>query len=305
MRVVITGAAGFAGGHLAEHLAGAGHELIGIGRRPESPLPEALGDYLTLDLLDSAAVRDAFAGAAPEWVFHLAADASVTASWTNPGRTIRNNLETTHNVLEATGGAAVLIAGSGEIYGPPQELPVTEAHELRPQNPYAVSKAAADLLGSFHADAHGARVIRTRAFNHFGPGQTDQYVVAAFARQIAEAERSGAQSVTVKTGNLEARRDFTDVRDVVRAYALLLERAEPGVYNVCSGRSRSAADILAALAQESPLDVRHETDPARLRKHEVMDIRGSHDKLTDSTGWQPEIPFEQSIRDTLDWWRTR
>ena len=148
-------------------------------------------------------------------------------------------------------------------------------------------------------------MIRTRAFNHFGPGQTDLYVVAAFARQIAEAEKAGHESVVVRTGNLEARRDFTDARDVVRAYALLLEGAEPGAYNICSGTSRSAADILAALAQESPLDVKHETDPARLRKHEVMDIRGSHDKLTNAIGWQPEIPFEQTIRDTLDWWRSR
>jgi GDP-4-dehydro-6-deoxy-D-mannose reductase len=305
MRVMITGAAGFAGRHLAEHLAAAGHELTGLGRRPESPLPATLGDYVTVDLLDPATVKEAFAAAAPEWVFHLAADASVAASWKQPAATLRNNIEATLNVLEAANGAAVLVAGSGEVYGPPQQLPVTEAHELRPQNPYAVSKSAADLLGSFHSDAHGARVVRTRAFNHFGPGQTDQYVVASFARQIAEAERSGARSTTVRTGNLEPRRDFTDVRDVVRAYALLMENAEPGAYNICSGVSRSAADILAALARESPLDVGHETDPARLRKHEVMDIRGSHDKLTEATGWQPEIPFEQTIRDTLDWWRAR
>ena len=208
-------------------------------------------------------------------------------------------------MLEAAGDASVLLAGSGEIYGPPRTLPVDESHELRPQNPYAVSKAAADMLGGFYSDAHGRRVIRTRAFNHFGPGQSDLYVVAAFARQIAEAEKAGDESVVVRTGNLEARRDFTDARDVIRAYALLLEGAEPGAYNICSGTSRSAADILAALAQESPLDVKHETDPARLRKHEVMDIRGSHEKLTGATGWQPEIPFEQTISDTLDWWRSR
>jgi GDP-4-dehydro-6-deoxy-D-mannose reductase len=302
MRVLITGAAGFAGRHLVEHLIALGHDPIGVGRSPDAPFE---GEYLTLELRDGAAVRDAFRGARPDWIVHLAAEASVPRSWAEPAETLRNNLETTLSVLEATGDAAVLVAGSGEIYGPPQALPVTEAHELRPQNPYAVSKAAADLLGSFHADAHGTRVIRTRAFNHFGPGQTDLYVVAAFARQIAEAERAGETTVTVKTGDLEPRRDFTDVRDVVRAYALLLERAEPGAYNICSGVSRSAASILAALAQESPLEVRHETDPARLRKHEVMDIRGSHDKLTEAAGWQPEVPFEQTIRDTLDWWRSR
>jgi GDP-4-dehydro-6-deoxy-D-mannose reductase len=199
----------------------------------------------------------------------------------------------------------VLVAGSGEIYGPPARLPVDEEHGLRPQNPYAVSKAAADLLGGFYADAHGLPVIRARSFNHAGPGQSDVYVVSAFARQIAEAERRGEREVVVRTGDLAARRDFTDVRDVVRAYVLLMELAEPGPYNICTGRSRPAADILAALAQESQLEIKHETDPARLRTHEVMDIRGSHEKLTHATGWQPEVPFEQTIRDTLDWWRSR
>lgn len=302
MRVLITGAAGFAGVHLAEHLARSGHELFGVGRSPESPVDF---DYTTLDLMDAAAVTQAFERIDPEWVVHLAADASVARSWEDPAGTLRNNLETTLNVLTATRDARVLVAGSGEIYGPPQEIPVTESHELRPQNPYAVSKAAADLLAGFHADGHGQHVIRTRAFNHFGPGQTAMYVVGAFAQQIADAERAGAERVVVRTGNLEARRDFTDVRDVVVAYAALLERADPGAYNICSGSSRSGADILAALAGESRLAVEQETDPGRLRKHEVMDIRGSHEKLTQATGWQPEIPFEQTIRDTLDWWRNR
>jgi GDP-4-dehydro-6-deoxy-D-mannose reductase len=302
MRVLITGAAGFAGGHLSRHLADAGHEVVGVGRAPESPITF---EYVTLDLRDQQAVADTFKRIAPDWIAHLAADASVGQSWKDPAGTMRNNFESTLSVLEAAGEATVLVAGSGEIYGPPQQLPVEETHELRPQNPYAVSKASVDILGGFYADANGRRVVRTRAFNHFGPGQTDLYVVAAFARQIAEAEQSGATEVVVRTGNLEARRDFTDVRDVVRAYVLLLESAEPGAYNICSGSSRSAADILAALAQESSLDVKHETDPARLRRNEVMEIRGSHDKLTNATGWQPEIPFEQTIADTLEWWRGR
>jgi GDP-4-dehydro-6-deoxy-D-mannose reductase len=302
VRVLITGAAGFVGRHLADQLTAAGHDVHGTGRSPEAPVDF---DYTTLDLLDADAVTACIRDTSPDWIAHLAADASVAQSWQDPGGTLRNNIESTANVLEAAGDAAVLVAGSGEVYGPPNALPVDETHELRPQNPYAVSKAATDLLGGFYADAHGRRVIRTRAFNHFGPGQSDQYVVAAFARQIAEAERAGAGAVTVRTGNLDARRDFTDVRDVVRAYLLLLDDAEAGTYNVSSGISRSAADILAALAQESQLDVQHETDPARLRNHEVMDIRGSHDKLTNATGWKPEIAFEQTIRDTLDWWRSR
>jgi GDP-4-dehydro-6-deoxy-D-mannose reductase len=298
MRVLITGAAGFAGGHLVRHLAEQGHDILGVGRRPESPVE---CDYRTLDLLDANAVADLLAECRPEWVFHLAADASVSRSWKEPRETIRNNVETTLNVLEAARGARVLVAGSGEIYGPPRSLPVTEDHPLAPQNPYAISKATADLAG----DVFAPDVVRTRAFNHFGPGQADIYVAAAFARQIAEAEQRGEKRVTVETGNLDAKRDFTDVRDVVRAYVLLMERAEPGPYNVCSGVARSAADILAALAKESPLEIEHRTDPARLRKNEVMDIHGSHEKLTNATGWQPEIAFETTIRDTLDWWRGR
>jgi GDP-4-dehydro-6-deoxy-D-mannose reductase len=288
MRALITGSAGFVGRHLTEHLEAAGHEVVGV-------------DRTTVDLRDADATRAVFEGAAPDWVFHLAAEASVGQSWRDPKGTIRNNLETTMNVLDAAGGARVLLAGSGEIYGPPRELPVTEDHPLAPQNPYAASKAAIDVAGGWYA----GDVVRTRAFNHFGAGQSDQYVAAAFARQIAEAERRGDERAVVRTGELSARRDFTDVRDVVRAYVLLLERAEPGAYNVCSGVSRSAADILAALARESPLEVESRVDPGLLRKNEVMDIRGSHDKLTQATGWQPEIAFETTIRDTLDWWRSR
>jgi GDP-4-dehydro-6-deoxy-D-mannose reductase len=297
MRVLITGAAGFAGRHLAGHLRAEGHDVVGVGRAPEAPVDH---EYVTVELCDADATRDVFANAGPDWVVHLAADASVAASWNAPHRTIRNNLETTMNVLDAARGCRVLLAGSGEIYGPPRELPVTEDHPLAPQNPYAASKAAIDMFAAFYPGAP----IRTRAFNHFGPGQTDQYVVASFARQIAEAERRGDESVTVRTGELRARRDFTDVRDVVRAYVLLLEHGETGAYNICSGVSRSAADILAALAAESPLEVDWETDPGRLRQNEVMEIRGSRDKLTNATEWQPEVPFEKTIRDTLDWWRS-
>jgi GDP-4-dehydro-6-deoxy-D-mannose reductase len=301
MRVLITGAAGFVGRHLARHLQAAGHDVTGAGRALEAPLEF---DYVTIDLLDAPAVERMLASGY-DWIVHLAAYASVAQSWQRPGDTMRNNFSSTANVLDHAGDAAVLVAGSGEIYGPPQYLPVDERHELRPQNPYAVSKAATDLLGGFHADAHGRRIYRTRAFNHFGPGQSDIYVTGAFARQIADAERSGEAEVVVRTGNLDAKRDFTDVRDVVRAYVLLLEHADPGAYNICSGRSRSAADILAALAKDTALEVKQQADAARVRKHEVMDIRGSHDRLTEATGWQPEIAFEQTIADTLEWWRNR
>ncbi len=295
-RALITGAAGFVGGHLSAYAAERGAEIVGPSREE-------------LDLLDADAVRRLVADVRPDSVFHLAALASVGQSWSEPAETLDTNMRATLNLLEAVRAdapdAVVLAAGSGEEYGPVPEarLPVTENEPLRPQNPYAVSKAAADLLAGFYADAHGLRVIRTRAFNHAGPGQSDAYVIAAFAKQIAEAERDGRAELVLETGNLEPRRDFTDVRDVVRAYWLAVERGEPAIFNVCSGVSVRVADILARLAALTELRVEQRTDPSRLRKHEVMDIRGSHDRLTDATGWRPEIPIDQTLADTLDWWR--
>jgi GDP-4-dehydro-6-deoxy-D-mannose reductase len=260
-----------------------------------------------VDLRDSRATLEAVGEVQPERVFHLAADASVAAAWREPEAVMANNVFTTLNLLEAVHETApharVLVAGSGEVYGPPDELPVDERASLRPQNPYAVSKASADLLAGFYADAHGLRLFRTRAFNHSGPGQSDAYVVSAFARQIAACEAAGEETVTLRTGSLEPRRDFTDVRDVVRAYWLLLERADPGAYNVCSGEATAIADILAGLAENTEVHVEQATDPELVREHEVMEIRGSNEKLTRATGWTPEIPLSRTLADTLDWWR--
>lgn len=297
--IFITGASGFVGQHLAALCAQHGEDVFGPSREE-------------LELLDADAVRQAVAQVKPDHVFHLAADASVAQSWDEPGSVIDNNVRSTLHLLEAVRTeapeASLLIACSGEEYGRPVELPMTEEHPLRPQNPYATSKSMTDLLAGFYADAHGLRVVRTRAFNHAGPGQSDTYVVSSFARQIAEAEASQPADgrVVVSTGNAEARRDFSDVRDVVRAYWMLaVERGEAGVFNVCSGQAIAVSDILTGLAEHTPLDVERRTDPSRLRDNEVMEIRGSHDKLTEATGWRPEIDFSHTLRDTLDWWRER
>ncbi len=259
---------------------------------------------LVLDLRDPHAVRAAVAARPPTAVFHLAAQASVPASWDNPETTLSVNLATTLNVLEAVRleapDAAVLLAGSGEVYGPPERLPVDEDAPLRPQNPYAVSKAACDLLGGQYADAHGLRVVRTRAFNHAGPGQSDLYVVGALTRQVAEAEAAGASEVVIRTGNADSRRDFTDVRDVVCAYAHAIS-LEPGPYNVCSGRTANVHDLLQMLDAATSLTLHHEIDPARLRAHDVPEIRGSAARLA---GWTPEIGLEQTVADAVEWWRT-
>jgi GDP-4-dehydro-6-deoxy-D-mannose reductase len=312
VRILITGASGFAGRHLARHCADRGAEVVGLGSRPasEAELPAEVASYVQADLRDAAPTRAAVKQASPEWVFHLAAAASVARSWQEPAETVGINVLSTVNLLEAVRlsapAARVLMVGSGEQYGEPARLPMDEQHPQRPRNPYALSKAATDLAAGFYADTHGLHVVRARAFNHAGPGQAGLYVSASFARQIAEAEaRDPGGTIEVVTGNLETRRDFTDVRDVVRAYWMLLEAAAPDAYNVCRGESVRTADILATLAQEARVEVEQRTDPQLVREGEVMEIRGSHDKLTEATGWMPEISLEQTLRDTLDWWRDR
>ena len=296
MSVLITGAGGFAGRHLVAACEHAGEPVV-AWRRPD------------VDLLDAAATRAGVAAAAPSVVHHLAAQAHVGRSWEDPGATLRDNLAMTLHVLDAVREAApeavVVVAGSGEVYGPPATLPVTEAAPLRPQNPYAVSKASADLLAGFYADAHGVRVVRARAFNHSGPGQDPAYAVAAFARQVALGLAAGEDPVRVVTGNPSTRRDYTDVRDVVRAYRLLAARGEPGVFNVCSGRTASAAELVQALGAGAGVAVDDVVDAARVRADEVREVVGSSAALREATGWTPEIPLERTLADAVDWLRRR
>ncbi len=260
-----------------------------------------------VDLTDPGAASAAIAAARPEVVYHLAAYAHVGESWRDPGRPLRDNMTITLNLLEAVRreapGATVVIATSGEVYGAPERLPVEESAPLRPQNPYAVSKASTDLLAGFYGDAHGLRVIRARAFNHAGPGQRPVYAVASFAKQVADAVEAGQDPVRIVTGNPDTCRDYTDVRDVVRAYRLLAERARPGIYNVCSGRAVSSRELIARLAEAAGVGLDHVVDPALLRPHEVMELRGSHAALTAATGWEPEIPLGRTLDETLTWWR--
>jgi GDP-4-dehydro-6-deoxy-D-mannose reductase len=287
----VTGGSGFAGRHLVALLDGA----VAPTRKE-------------LDLLDADAVRRAVAAAAPERVFHLAALASVARSWENPGPVLRDNVEMTLNVLNAVRDeapeAAVVLASSGEIYGPPDRLPVTEDEQLRPQNPYAVSKAASDLLAGQYADAHGLRVVRVRAFNQAGPGQSDVFVVGTIARQVAEAQARGADELVIRTGNPDSARDFTDVRDTVRAY-VAAAGLPAGVYNVCSGTATSVRELVGLAGRAGGVSVRHEVDTARVRGHDVPEVRGSAERLASATGWRPEIPLERTVADAIDYWRAR
>jgi GDP-4-dehydro-6-deoxy-D-mannose reductase len=247
----------------------------------------------------------------PDEVYHLAALSSVSESYAKPWATIENNVLAQLNLLEAvrehSPQAKVLIVGSNEEYGPPRraELPLTEHSPLRPASPYAVSKATQDLLGLQYHLSHGLDVVRVRPFNHTGPGQSERFVVPAFARQIAMIE-VGQQEATVHVGNLGARRDFSDVRDIVRGYVLALREGVAGdVYNLASGESRSIRGLLESLISHATVPVGVEVDPARFRPVDVPDVYGSAEKLRRATGWAPRIPFAQTLRDTLDYWRER
>jgi GDP-4-dehydro-6-deoxy-D-mannose reductase len=281
----VTGGSGFVGRHL---LAELGDGAIAPTRAE-------------LDLLDAEAVRGALADARPARVFHLAAHASVARSWEDPAAVLRDNVAMTVNVLEAlrqeAPEAVAVVMSSGEIYGPPEHLPVDESAPLRPQNPYAVSKAACDLLAGQYSDAHGLRVLRMRAFNQAGPGQSDDYVVGTVTRQVAEAEAAGGG--VVRTGNPDVARDYT-----VRAYVAALE-LPAAAYNVCSGRSTTVAEIIEHARRAARVEIRHEVDPSRVRAHDVPEVRGSAELLAEASGWSPQVPLEQTVADALDYWRAR
>lgn len=311
-RVLITGATGFVGGHLAEYLATLGGlEVHGLGRRAPERASLPLARLHLADLTDPARVREVIADAKPELVFHLAGQASIPAAWSDPAGTFVTNVVGQIGLLDAlvdlAREARVLVVGSSEEYGlvRPEELPVAETQPFRPTSPYGVSKISQEMLGYQYFLARGLAVVRVRPFNHFGPRQRDAFVASAFARQVAEAE-AGLTPPVLHVGNLSARRDFTDVRDVVRAYWLALTRGEAGeVYNVGSGRAIAIQTLLDTLLEMSEVRLRVEPDPARLRPADVPAMYADVGKLAARTGWSAEIPLERTLRDTLEDWRGR
>ena len=313
MRILITGAAGFVGGHLIQHLQTTtpDAELHGttVTGYAGDQFPEVL--FHEIDLRDSEHVTALLDSLHPDQVYHLAAQAFVPRSFEAPWETLENNVRSQLNLLLATIALRLtprmLVVSSAEIYGPvsPDELPIDESAPFRPTNPYSVSKVAQDMLAYQYHASHDLPLIRVRPFNHFGPGQSERFVAPAFAMQLARIE-AGKQEPVIKVGDLTASRDFTDVRDIVRAYHLLMTRGTPGdVYNVASGTVHSAQEILDTLLQISGVNVEVEVDPERLRPVEVPINYGSPHHLQKQTGWKPEIPFEQSLSDILEDCRQR
>jgi GDP-4-dehydro-6-deoxy-D-mannose reductase len=308
MRALITGASGFAGGWLCRECAAAGDDVVALSRRGSAQA--GCGDGVAVDLCDAVAVAETIRTAAPEVIYHLAALSSVGRSWQAPARTLRENIGAAVNLLEAirshAPGARVVWVSSCEVYGEPVSLPIPESAPVAPANPYAVSKAAGEQLCDVYASSYGLRIVQARPFSHSGPGQRPIFLLSSLARQAAEGRRDGAARLRILTGNGDTRRDFTDVRDIVRAYRLLAGGTDgAGVYNVSSGRSVSAAEQVALLGElVAPIEVQHVVDPAKVRPHEVMDLRGDHARLTGATGWRPQIPFAQTMADTVAWWES-
>jgi GDP-4-dehydro-6-deoxy-D-mannose reductase len=314
LRALITGANGFAGSHLAEYLLE--HTDVapyGLGLGSQDHIVHLKGKLIfsETDLCDPEQVREVLAKVRPDLVFHLAAQAYVGVSWKDPWGTLANNIHAQLNVLQGMVDlslpARVMVVGSNEEYGlvRSDELPVKETNPLRPDNPYGVSKIGQDMLGLQYYNSYGLHVVRVRPFNHIGPRQSDQFVAPAFARQIAEAEL-GLREPVIRVGNLSSQRDFADVRDVVRAYYLILTRGQAGeVYNIGSGEPRLISDLLDTLLQFSKLDIKVEQDQSRLRPSDVPIIYCDPIKLKECTGWQPTISFEQSLYDVLEDWRQR
>lgn len=301
MKALITGVHGFVGKYLQDELTGHGYEVVGTDLTGS--------DIIPANFLDPESVVDLLRRAQPDVIFHLAGQASVALSWKIPRKTFDINVGGTINLLEAIHSLAlpvkVLIVGSSDQYGNvrPENCPIRETLELKPQSPYAISKASQEKIALALAKMHHIPVVLTRSFNHIGPGQKKGFVLPDFADSIAQIEKRDRPPV-LRVGNLEAERDFTDVRDVARAYRMLVEKGRSGeVYNIGSGTSFPISHLLDELLKLTPAHVRIEPDPARMRVSDIPLIRCCYDKLRQDTGWKPIYTLQQTLEDTLDYFR--
>ncbi len=317
MKVLITGITGFAGSHLAEYLLTQKNcKVYGICRwRSRMENISHLVNKIKLfecDLRDAVSVNNVIKQIKPDLIFHLAAQSYVPMSWVAPAETLTTNIIGELNIFESVRNIGlkdcrIQLACSSEEYGLvyPSEVPIKETNPLRPLSPYGVSKVAQDLLGFQYQKSYGLNIIRTRAFNHTGPRRGEVFVTSNFSKQIAEIEK-GKRAPVIYVGNLEAVRDFTDVRDVCRAYYLCLTKGTTGeVYNICSGKGYKIREVLYMLLELSKIKIQVKTDPLRLRPSDVELLIGDYSKIKKEIGWKPEIPFKKTLQDLLDYWRER
>lgn len=309
MKALVIGGAGFVGNYLIERLSSDGHKVYATCLANEK-IENAECESFSLDILDKSAVKDILSDVKPDWIFHLAAQSSVSYSWKNPQLTVDVNIKGTVNILDAMRESGldktrIILIGSGEEYGYIREgaCPIKETEPLNPGNIYAATKACQSMIGSIYARAYGMDIVMVRAFNHIGPAQLTQFVVADFCNQAAEIEK-GNRKPEISVGNLAVKRDFTDVRDIVRAYELLAEKGVSGkIYNVGSGKAVLIEDILKLIVSKSTAEITVSVDKARLRPADVPVIEADISEIKADTGWEPEISLEKTIEDTLNYWR--
>jgi GDP-4-dehydro-6-deoxy-D-mannose reductase len=313
MRVLITGMSGFAGSHLANLLLEQTHwTLFGISRSTEGNRVHPRMFWWKLDLADAEGIGRFLKYERPDIIVHLAAQANVAASWENPWLTyetnVRGQLNLFQGVIAAKLAPRMLIVSSNEVYGrpdSPSELPFREERPARPSNPYAVSKATQELMALQYHFSHQYDVIIARPFNHIGPGQAERFVASDFAKKIAQIE-CGLSEPVMQLGNMAAQRDFTDVRDVVRAYLALLQKADGGtILNVCTGKARSIQYLLDLMISRSTVRIEQRIDPSKFRIADTPISFGDASRIRQVTGWDPQIPFEQTIEDILNYWREK
>ena len=305
---LVIGAAGFVGNYLINEMHNNGMECYAT-KLPHEKFDNEHAEVYDLDIMKKDDIVSLLFEVRPDYIFHLAAQSSVGLAWKNPGLTVDVNIKGSLNLMDAVRELfykpKVLLIGSGEEYGHirPGETPITEFNLLRPGNIYAATKACQNMIGNIYAKAYDLDLMMVRAFNHIGPGQAPMFVVSDFCKQVAEAEK-GLREPVMKVGNLAAKRDFTDVRDVVRAYVKLIDTGVPGeTYNVGSGNAMAIQDILNMIVSMSSCEIKVEIDPNKLRPVDVPIIEADITKLNQLTGWKPEIPLERTIQETLDYWR--
>lgn len=314
-RALITGITGFVGSHMAELLLSEGIQVYGIARwRSRKEHLEHLGSKITIleaDLLDAHSLDNIMLSVRPDLIFHLAAQSYVPASWTSPASTLEINVVGSANLFEAVRKTQIdpriQIACSSEEYGlvHEDEIPIKETNPLRPLSPYAVSKVAMDYLGYQYNQSYKLHIIRTRGFNHTGPRRGEVFAESDFAKQIAEIEK-GLKEPIIWVGNLDAKRDYTDVRDMVKGYYLAVLKGQPGeVYNICSGKTMTINDVLQTLLGLSKIKVEIRQNPNKIRPSDVPILLGDNNKFRKTTGWEPTITFKDTMEDLLNYWRKR